>query len=163
MCCRPRKATRLTCHEITGKPLQVVLPDPVQEGEQGLEVRKNLLSRGSELPEVLSSGRGLFNKGVCRVHRLAPCNLILVGLRLLELDIEEFGQPVADFCAHGGHLDVWRSEELVGKKVLSKSCRQQVRDGPVLLQQTTECGQVEDRTGRRRLWFISCSSRILLE
>lgn len=110
---------RLACHKITGKPLHVVLPNPVQEGEQGLGVLEDLLPRGRELPEVLPSGRGLFNKGVCRVHRLAPCHLILVGLGLLELDVEEFGQPVAELCARRGHVDVWRSEELVGEKLSS--------------------------------------------
>jgi hypothetical protein len=72
-------------------------------------------------------------------------------LRFLELDVEKLGQPMTDLGARVRHVDLWGSEELVGEKVLSKPGRQEVRDGRVPLQQSTECGQVEDVTGRRRL------------
>ena len=119
----------LTCNKVTSEPLKVVLGDPSQEGEQRFYVTKHLTPGRDEFPEVLFSRRGWLDEGLCRVgrearqDRLASCHLILEGLVVLKLDVEELGQAMADLGPCVRHFELFHSYELVGKEVLSKAGR----------------------------------------
>jgi hypothetical protein len=97
----------LTSNKVTSKPLQVVTPDPGQEGEQRTAVQDKVMPARERVPNPFNAVRFLFHIGISRLARedgLATTNLLSqVVVPVVQFDAEAFGEGVSDVS--GSHSE----------------------------------------------------------
>jgi hypothetical protein len=93
----------LTSNKISNKPLQVVVADPGEEGEQGEEVVVDLLAGRNQGIQVFEDLGGLLDEAVVGPvghHGGAGPVELLVGVIVLEFDAQHLGRHTAGSLRH---------------------------------------------------------------